>query len=169
MHFVGVVYRAHDPRWAWNPLSGEGARQHGGRFNPVSVAALYLSLSPWCAIREATPIKFPLQPRTLCAYRVDSRPIFDATDPQLLSEFSVSQSDLGCEWKNDLLLGIRPKSHELVDEVMKAGYIGLLAPSFAYDAGPDDRNLVLWKYGPNLPSRVSLIDDFNVLSTRDGN
>ena len=33
MRSRGVVYRAHNPQWSWTPLSGEGARRHGGRFN----------------------------------------------------------------------------------------------------------------------------------------
>lgn len=33
MRFRGIVYRAHDPRWSWPPVSGEGSRLYGGRFN----------------------------------------------------------------------------------------------------------------------------------------
>jgi RES domain-containing protein len=40
---TGLVYRAHNPRWAFEPTSGEGARMHGGRFNPKGRAALYTS------------------------------------------------------------------------------------------------------------------------------
>ncbi|MCY4058561.1 MAG: RES domain-containing protein [Gammaproteobacteria bacterium] len=40
MRVQGVVYRAHDPRWAWSPLSGEGARRFGGRFNKAGIPTL---------------------------------------------------------------------------------------------------------------------------------
>ena len=28
MRFRGIVYRAHNPRWSWPPVSSEGARLH---------------------------------------------------------------------------------------------------------------------------------------------
>ncbi|MFV0302812.1 MAG: RES family NAD+ phosphorylase [Paracoccus sp. (in: a-proteobacteria)] len=43
MRYRGECFRAHNPRWSFEPLSGEGARRHGGRFNPPGVPALYLS------------------------------------------------------------------------------------------------------------------------------
>ena len=75
MRFRGIVYRAHDPRWSWPPVSGEGARLHGGRFNRVGVPAFYASLSPVTAIREASPLGQPLQPNRRsdadpCAYEM---------------------------------------------------------------------------------------------------
>ena len=51
--FEGRLYRALNPVWAAQPFSGEGARSHGGRFNPLGVPALYCSLSPVTAMREA--------------------------------------------------------------------------------------------------------------------
>ena len=48
MRFRGIVYRAHDPRWSWPPVSGEGARRYGGRFNRIGVEAFYtLVLWSW--------------------------------------------------------------------------------------------------------------------------
>ena len=38
---TGFVYRAHNPRWAFAPDSGQGAASAGGRFNPVGMPALY--------------------------------------------------------------------------------------------------------------------------------
>ena len=55
MRFQGLVYRAHNPEWSWTPLSGEGARRPGGRFNHRGVPALYTSISPLTAILEASP------------------------------------------------------------------------------------------------------------------
>ena len=80
MRFRGVVYRAHNPQWSWKPLSGEGARRHGGRFNRRGVPTLYTSLSPLTAIREAQPLGRRMQPLTLCAYEVDVEPVFDSLD-----------------------------------------------------------------------------------------
>lgn len=167
MRFEGVVYRAHDPRWVWNPTSGEGAKLDGGRFNRIGVSALYLSLTPWGAIREATPLKFPIQPRTLCAYSVDVEPIFDATNAESLKEMGMADVDLKGDWERDLFHGKVPRSHEFANRVIDAGFAGMLVSSFAYDADQGDKNLVLWEYGSVLPSKVTLIDDYNVLGTRD--
>ena len=82
MRFRGLVYRAHNPQWSWAPLSGEGARRHGGRFNRRGLPALYTSLLPLTAIREAQPLGRPMQPLTLCAYEVDAEPVFDAMDDE---------------------------------------------------------------------------------------
>ncbi len=71
MRFRGTVYRAHNHEWAWMPLSGEGARRYGGRFNSQGVPALYCSLSQVTAIREASPLGRTMQPLMLCAYDVD--------------------------------------------------------------------------------------------------
>ncbi|WP_368373267.1 RES domain-containing protein [Roseovarius sp. THAF27] len=35
-----LVYRAHDPKWAFDPASGAGAAIYGGRYNPPSRLAL---------------------------------------------------------------------------------------------------------------------------------
>lgn len=47
-----TLYRASQPRWAYLPLSGEGAAISGGRFNEQGVQALYLSLEPETSIAE---------------------------------------------------------------------------------------------------------------------
>ena len=80
MRLRGLVYRAHNPQWSWAPLSGEGARRYGGRFNRRGVPALYTSFSPLTAMREAQLLGRPMQPLTLCAYEVDIEPIVDTLD-----------------------------------------------------------------------------------------
>ena len=53
MRFQELVYRAHNPEWSWTPLSGEGARRHGGRFNRRGVPALYLAFAAYRHSRSA--------------------------------------------------------------------------------------------------------------------
>ena len=160
MRFQGTVYRAHNPQWAWTPLSGEGARRHGGRFNRRGVAALYCSLTQIGAIREATPLGRPMQPLTLCAYEVDVDPVFDARDPRELREKGFREADLACPtWHADMLNGHVAASQRLAERLVEAGHVGMLVRSFAIGASEDDVNLVMWRWGDVYPARVTVIDE----------
>ena len=165
MRFRGLVYRAHNPQWSWTPLSGEGARRHGGRFNRRGLPALYTSLTPLAAIREAQPLGRPMQPLTLCAYEVDAEPVFDAMDEERRRALGVLDSHLACPaWEAEMLAGSIPASQALADLLIAAGYAGMRVRSFAAGAGVDDLNLVMWRWGSERPARVVLIDDEGRLS-----
>ena len=160
MRIRAVVYRAHDPRWAWTPLSGEGARRRGGRFNRQGLPALYLSFSLSAAVREASPIGRRLQPLVLCAYEVDVDPVFDALDPSARAALSVGQAEIDCPtWRHDMFSGQTPASQALADRLVAAGFSGMRVGSYAAGAGERDVNLVLWRWGDRLPTRVALIDE----------
>lgn len=160
MRFQGLVYRAHNPQWSWDPLSGEGARLHGGRFNRRGVPALYTSLAPLTAVREATLLGRPMQPITLCAYEVDAEPVFDAFDEALCRSLGVSDPDIKCpSWRAEMLAGALPASQALADRLVVAGYVGMRVRSFAPATGSDDINLVLWTWSSRRPSRAVLIDE----------
>lgn len=165
MRFRGLVYRAHNPHWSWTPLSGEGARRHGGRFNRRGIPALYTSLDPLTAIREAQPLGRPMQPLTLCAYEVDVEPVFDTPDKAQRRTLGVSDSDLACSaWEAETLAGSVPASQALADRLIAAGYAGMRVRSFAVGTGTGDLNLVMWTWGTDRPARVVLIDDEGRLS-----
>lgn len=93
MRYQGLLYRALIPIRAREPLSGEGARLHGGRFNPKGIPALYTALSVIAAIREANQIG-TLKPTTLVSYEADITPIFDATDADALGNYGMTPADL---------------------------------------------------------------------------
>ena len=160
MRFRGTVYRAHNPQWAWTPLSGEGARRYGGRFNKRGVPVLYCSLSQMAAIREATPLGRPMQPLTLCAYEVDADPVFDFGDPCQLRESGFRETNLACPtWEADMLGGRVAASQRLAESLVEAGYAGMLVRSFAVGASEDDVNLVMWSWGDVYPMRMTVIDE----------
>lgn len=167
MRFRGLVYRAHSPQWSWEPLSGEGARRCGGRFNRRGVAALYTSLDPLGALREAQPLGRPMQPLTLRACEVDVEPVFDALDGRELQTLRVSEAELASStWEEKMLRGTIPESQACADRLIAAGYAGMRVRSLAVGAGTDDHSLVLWRWGADLPTRVILIDDEGRLSRR---
>jgi RES domain-containing protein len=65
-------------RYQREPFSGEGARLHGGRWNPPGVAALYLGTDHATAIAEF--YQSLARPGTLAPYRLDATAIADLTD-----------------------------------------------------------------------------------------
>ena len=165
MRFRGLVYRAHNPRWSWTPLSGAGARRHGGRFNRRGIRALYTSLNELTAIREAQPLGRPMQPLTICTYDVDVEPVFDTLDKAQRRTLGVKLSDLACPtWEAEMHAGLVPASQALADRLIAAGYAGMRVRSFVAGTRAGDLNLVLWTWGDARPTRVTLIDDEGRLS-----
>ncbi|MDE0419609.1 MAG: RES domain-containing protein [Gammaproteobacteria bacterium] len=154
------MYRAHDPRWAWSALSGEGARRYGGRFNKPGIPTLYTSFTASGAVREVSPMGRRMQPLVLCAYEVDVAPVFDALDGADKDSLGIVDADLDCPaWRLEALSGRTPASQALVERLVSSGFAGMRVPSYAEGAGVGDVNLVLWRWGDALPHRVVLIDD----------
>ncbi len=159
MHFAGVAYRAHDPRWSFQPLSGEGARLHGGRFNRPGMPALYLSLSPTTALAEANRgFTRKLEPTTLVAYDVDCELIGDLTDDSFRREYRVEPTEIVCDWLNYRLRGEQAPSWQLADRLMASGLNGILALSQVAGASEADVNLVLWRWSARPPCRITVHD-----------
>lgn len=157
MRLQAVVYRALNPVWVGDPLSGEGARKHGGRFNPKGMAALYCTLDPVTAVREVSQIGQPLQPTILVSFQADVEPIFDATDPIALAGQGTTAAALAAnDWRTHMAAGRDAPTQRLARRLSEAGYAGLLAPSYARLAPPQARNLILWRW---TPETLRLIDD----------
>jgi len=159
MHYRGLLYRALNPIRAREPLSGEGARLYGGRFNAKGVPALYTSMSVMTAIREANQIG-TLQPTTLVSYEADFTPVFDATDADALAEYDMTPADLAAEdWRLQMRAHGKAPTQILAEKLIADGYAGLRVPSFAKGASGEDLNTVLWVWGSTLPAKLVLIDD----------
>lgn len=159
MRFQGTCYRAHDPKWAFSPLSGDGARTHGGRFNCKGVPALYLALTIDGMIAEMTHgFAHRLDPLTICSYEVDVDDVVDLRDDNGRKANGVALADLGCAWAGDVANGRYPASWRIADRLIGQGRAGMLVRSFARGAKPDMTNLVLWKWGPALPHLVEVYD-----------
>jgi RES domain-containing protein len=159
LRFQGTCYRAHDPKWAFSPLSGDGARTHGGRFNPKGVPALYLALTIDGMIAEMTHgFAHRLDPLTICSYQVDVDDVVDLKDDDGREANGVALAALSCAWADDVADGRCPASWSIADRLIAQGSAGVLVPSFARGARPDMTNLVLWKWGPTLPYRVEVYD-----------
>jgi RES domain-containing protein len=168
VRFRAVVWRAHHPRWAFEPTSGQGAALHGGRFNRVGVPALYASLrfeTAWLEAQQALPFK--AQPMTLCGYQVDCEDIADLSDAATLAALQVDPNVLACSWEYLAARGETPPSWALADRLIAAGQAGIVAPSFGPGASPTDLNAVFWRSGLNPPRQVKVIDDAGRLPKDD--
>lgn len=166
--FGGLVYRAHNPRWAYAPISGKGAARHGGRFNPCGIPALYVALDPKTAWMEAQQgMPFKAQPMTLVAYRVNCERVADLTDPTVLGAIGTTAETLACPWEDLTSRGITPPTWTLAQDLIDSGVQGTLVPSFAPGTGPSDRNLVLWRWSHDNSCRAEVIDDFGRLPKDD--
>ncbi|MFU0507819.1 RES family NAD+ phosphorylase [Pseudaminobacter sp. NGMCC 1.201702] len=164
MHFKGMLYRALNPVFAREPLSGRGAELYGGRFNRKGTPALYTSLSIRTALREANQVG-SLQPTTLVAYNAEFERVFDGRDHAALKAEGMDAMALAePTWRDQMKAAGEARTQTFAQRLTKAGYHGLLVRSFASGATDDDLNLVLWRWS-NAPScRLTLIDDENRLS-----
>lgn len=159
MRFRGVCFRAHDPRWAFKPISGDGAAIRGARFNPKSVPALYLALSAETAIKEANQgFAHRIDPCILCSYDVDCDDIVDLRSEAGRQAADIDLSDLNCAWMDFIGKGRPPPSWSIYERLATQGIAGILVPSFAIGARESDQNLVLWNWGPDRPHKVNVID-----------
>jgi RES domain-containing protein len=159
LRFKGRCYRGHDPTWSFSPISGEGAAKTGGRFNREGEPILYLSLDVITAVGECTQgLTQRLQPLTMCEYDIDCDPIADLRTATHRTALGVELDDLACAWLDFLRAGKEAPSWRVVDKLKAAGNAGMLVPSFFPGAGSDNCNLILWRWGRDLPAQVSVFD-----------
>ena len=95
--YVGEGFRQMAAEWD-DPLSGEGARIHGGRFNPPnSFPVLYLCLTRACAVAElrnrgqqlAIGVE-GLLPRVLYRYEISLDRVLDLTSERTRDHVGIS-------------------------------------------------------------------------------
>lgn len=125
--FAGQAFRhlAHDH----HPLSGIGARIHGGRWNPPdSFSTLYLALDRETTVREfyrlaerqgRDPEDF--LPRRLYRYEIALATLLDLRDPATPTALQLSDSELR---SNDAA-----KCQQIGESAHHLGLEGILAPS----------------------------------------
>lgn len=155
---TGPLYRALNPVYARDPLSGRGAEHYGGRFNAKGTPALYTALDPAVALREANQVGH-LQPTVLVSYTADLGPVFDTRNPAALARHGISESTLSDPaWRARMLGGQPVPTQDFAARLIADGFAGLLIRSYAKGAGAGDLNTVLWRWnGPGCTLRV--VDD----------
>jgi len=130
VRFEGTCYRAHNPRWSFKPLSGDGAAIRGARFNPRLMPALYLALGVMTAIKEANQgFARKIEPCVLCSYDVACDDVADLRTPEGRAEHRVSLEEVACPWFSLLAQGKEPPSWDIARRLYNEGNAGILVPS----------------------------------------
>ncbi len=161
--YIGPLYRALNPVYAREPLSGRGAELYGGRFNTKGTPALYTAFDPATALREANQVG-DLQPTTLVAYRADLGPVFDTCDVAALKDFGMTVQALADPgWRSAMLDSQRVPTQSFAKELFASGFVGLLVRSFALGTSEANLNIVLWRW-TGSGAKLELVDDENRLS-----
>jgi RES domain-containing protein len=100
-----------------------------------------------------------LAPLTVCQYEVDAQDIVDLRTAELQRAAGIGLADLSCAWRLELAEGREPASWTVAKRLIIEGAAGILTPSFAHAADPArHHNLMLWRWGPDLPYRVVVVD-----------
>ncbi|WP_170766694.1 RES family NAD+ phosphorylase [Ruegeria lacuscaerulensis] len=161
--YAGPLYRALNPVYAREPLSGRGAELFGGRFNSKGTPALYTALDPAGALREANQVG-SLQPTILVSYAADLGPILDTRDEMVLEQYGISEGAIADPgWRSKLLGGQIVPTQDFASRLIADGFVGLLVRSYAKGASLTDFNIVLWRWsGDDCALRV--VDDEDRLS-----
>lgn len=164
MLYRGPLFRALNPVYSREPLSGRGAELHGGRFNPRGIPALYSSLTVVTALREANRAG-SLQPTTLDSYDAEVDGVFDTRDEAMLAAEGIDAAALADDtWRDQMKALGEARTQVFARGLIAKGYRAMLVRSFAPGATKDDLNMVLWQWSDSPPYRLSLIDDENRLS-----
>jgi RES domain-containing protein len=147
-----------------DPLSTEGSRLFGGRFNPPGLPALYLAGTPTLALAEqlrfADLLGLPVRhtPRLLVAVDVRLAAVLDLTDAGLRRGLGLDDEILWAEWESGPQAAESP-TQTLGRRVREEGLEGILYPSRVERAG---RNLVVFLENLQASSRVRLVGEEEV-------
>ncbi|WP_019832893.1 RES family NAD+ phosphorylase [Sphingomonas sp. PR090111-T3T-6A] len=154
---AGRFWRMIRVPWQRDPLSGEGARLYGGRWNAKGAPALYLGASHDVAIAEyhrGLP-----KPGTLVPYDIRSDAIADLTDGAGRPRDAEVADAVRCDWTARMRAGDIPPSWLLVERMMAEGAAGALVPSVQHRGGVC---LVLWSWhdaaGTGERAAVTVLD-----------
>lgn len=160
-----ALWRMLTIRYQRDPLSGEGARLHGGRWNPPGKAALYLGTDHATAIAEF--YQGLAKPGTLAPYRLNATAIADLTDRAGGPVDDTVALAMTAPWKAIAgIEGATPPSWTLTASLIETGAQGALVPSAQ---NPGGTALVLWRWhragGGGEGAALELLDPDGALAS----
>ena len=151
-----TVYRVHSLKWAYAPLSGEGAKSRGGRFNPKGKAALYTCSDPFTAMYESKAAGdgiTRIEPVVLLSYTANCDRVLNTFEhPDTYAYFSGG-------W---LLPNSQRLGWTLFERARQAKANALIVPSYTKS---DGKNLVFLNWSADT---VKVHDPDGILSSTYG-
>ncbi len=142
------LFRAFVPRWAYLPLSGEGASRFGGRWNPVGAPTIYAARelsTAWAEYNQG----FIQHPALIAQMLLSGAALADLTDAATLTRLGIDQDIHRCEWRSEMDADRVPATHSLRVRLMAEGFDGVVYPSFMSIGGTC---VALWRWNePGAP------------------
>jgi RES domain-containing protein len=149
-----ALWRAYVPRWAHQPLSGEGAARFGGRWNPVGVPTVYAARelsTAWAEYNQG----FVQHPALIARLELSGAMLVDLTDPSMLDRLKISEAIHQCEWRDTLDRGVVPETQALRERLLGESYDGVFYPSFM---SPGGSCVALWRWNTQGAPRLEVVD-----------
>ncbi len=160
----GTVYRSAAPQYATSSdlISEAGSRLHGGRWNPVGVAAVYGSLSSEIALAETLAhsryYNLPVQaamPRTFVAVEFALCAVLDLTLRRNRQALGISQQRLlNCDWRAERQRDAFPITQQIAQASVNIRFKAILVRSAA---DPTGQNLVVFVDHLRTGSRLVVV------------
>lgn len=135
-HLDAIWYRCVETSFASQIVAGEGARQHGGRWNAIaSFPTVYLSDSPETALQEylarARRMKWPDHrslPMVMAAIEVKAGKVLDLAIPSVATALDTFLESEKAHWRS-IQARREAVSQAIGRAAREAGFLGLIAPS----------------------------------------
>lgn len=149
-----TLWRAFVPRWAFVPLSGEGAARFGGRWNPVGIPTIYAARelsTAWAEYNQG----LVQHPALIAQLELQDAAFADLMGTSVLANLDVPAEIHHCEWRQALDSGKVPETHRLQARLKEDGFDGVIYPSFM---SPGGRCVALWNWNGKGAARLDVVD-----------
>jgi RES domain-containing protein len=153
------LWRAYVPRWAFAPLSGEGARRFGGRWNPVGAPAIYAARelsTAWAEYNQG----FVQHPALILQIELSGASLADLTVASMLQDLGVAPEIHKCPWRADIEADRVPRTHDLRTQLLAQGFDGVIYPSVM---SPGGSCVALWRWNGRDAPALKAIDPEGLL------